>query len=111
MYFSKLVIGILIAIIAPYALAALNGSCTAGSHGKGVCVDTSECVLTNNQEGSAVFYRGYCPNDPPNVMCCIKIVKLGWIKKGRCLNVNDCNNAMRTGYCPGNSSVKLCENA
>ena len=111
MYFTKLFIAILIAITAPYALAALNGPCKAGSHGKGVCVDTSECVLTNGQKGDANFYRGYCPNDPPNVMCCVKIVEFGWFNKGRCLNVNECNGAMKTGYCPGNSSVKLCMNA
>ena len=111
MYLTKLFIASLIAIFAPYALAALNGSCTAGSHGKGVCVHTSECILTDGQDGSAVFYRGYCPNDPADVMCCIKIVKLGWFKSGRCLNVNDCNKAMMTGYCPGNSLVKLCVNA
>ena len=111
MYFTKLFIIALIAITAPYALAALNGACRAGSHGKGVCVHTSECVLTKGQKGSAKYYKGYCPNDPADVMCCVKIVKVSSSKKGRCLNVNQCTGAMRTGYCPGNNRVKLCMNA
>lgn len=106
MRITTLVIAVLAVITIPSTLAALNGSCTAGNHGKGVCLKTSACRDT--AKGSGKIYAGYCPNDPNDVMCCIFTVTLGLFQSGRCLNKADCKGTLKAGYCPGNENVMLC---
>ena len=106
MRITTLVIAVLAVITIPSTLAALNGSCTAGKHGKGVCLRTSDCK--DSAKGSGQIYPGYCPNDPNEVMCCIYTVKIGLLKKGTCLNKADCSGTLKSGYCPGNGDVMLC---
>jgi len=84
---------------------------------EGVCVNASECTMYNNQEGSVKIIQGLCPNDPADVVCCIKdVTKLTsgqtLYKTGRCMNISQCspNNYATYSYqCPGSfSGVKLC---
>ena len=96
----------------------IDQPCNAGTYGMGVCVKKSSCTLYGRQQGRAISYAGRapnwpCPNDPSNVICCVKVVtrlKNGVAnKEGRCLNVNQCKGTtINTGECPGSNKVKLC---
>jgi len=107
---------ILALVAAPAVLGKLDGPCTNGSNQQGVCVKKSQCVMQSGQAGSANTYKGYCPEDPADVLCCVKNVsKLTngqtLSTTGRCKNVSQCPTSSNTIYsnqCPGGSSVKLC---
>jgi hypothetical protein len=114
-YFLKLIITLL---FVHFAFAYIDQPCNAGSYGRGVCVKKSSCVMYNGQIGSATPYAGSspnwpCPNDPSDVICCVKILtrlRDGITKiSGRCLNVNECSGStINTAECPGSNNVKLC---
>jgi len=110
-------------LAAPTALAYIDQPCNGGSYGEGVCVKRSDCVMYGSQVGKAIRYSGSapnwpCPNDPDDVICCIKtITKLRNGKSlngktGRCRNVSKCslssNELINTYECPGSNNVKLC---
>jgi uncharacterized protein YraI len=96
----------------------IDQPCSAGKYGNGVCVKKSSCTLYGRQQGTVFSYVGKapnwpCPNDPSDVICCVKEVtrlKDGVTnKKGRCLNINQCKGStINTGECPGSNNVKLC---
>ena len=96
----------------------IDQTCNAGKLGYGVCVKKSSCVLYGNQKGSAYAYIGSaprwpCPNDPSDVICCVKqVTRLRdgiTYKTGRCLNVKQCKGSVvNTAECPGSNKVKLC---
>ena len=95
----------------------IDQPCNAGNNGKGVCVKRSSCKLYGNQVGKVISYEGSspnwpCPNDPADVICCVKEVtrlRDGTYKSGRCLNINQCKTSTVNTYeCPGTNNVKLC---
>jgi len=105
----------------PLAFAYIDQPCNAGQYGEGVCVKKSACVMYAGQQGSAISYVGRapnwpCPNDPADVICCVKNVSRlrdGKTRKsGRCKNINNCplskNTRINTFECPGSDRVKLC---
>ncbi|ORX43131.1 hypothetical protein BCR36DRAFT_586810 [Piromyces finnis] len=114
----------LLALLAvPAALAYIDEPCkTDIIHGEGVCIKSSDCKMYSNQKGSVYKYAGTssrwpCPNDPDDVICCVKKVstlKSGIVlkKTGRCLNVSNCSTKnhylVNTAECPGSDNVKLC---
>ena len=96
----------------------IDQPCNAGKYGNGVCVKKSSCTLIGNQKGSAYAYEGSaprwpCPNDPYDVICCVKhVTRLRdgiTYKTGDCLNVKQCKGSVvNTAECPGSNNVKLC---
>lgn len=106
---SKLIISLL--SLASFALAYIDQPCfPSGNVGEGACVKKSTCIISTGQEGTAKTYSGLCPNDPTDVLCCIKTLtklKDGTSKSGRCINANNCKTETVSGQCPGNN-VKLC---
>ena len=96
----------------------IDQPCNAGEYGNGVCVKRSSCTLYGNQIGFVHAYAGSaprwpCPNDPSDVICCVKhVTRLRdgiTYKTGNCLNVNQCKgNVVNTAECPGSNNVKLC---
>jgi len=94
---------ILALVAAPAVLGKLDGPCTNGSNQQGVCVKKSQCVMQSGQAGSANTYKGYCPEDPADVLCCVKNVsKLTngqtLSTTGRCKNVSQCPTSSNTIY-------------
>jgi len=105
MYFnSKLLIAFLIALIASSTFAFVNGPCTGH---RGVCMNKYEC---NRFMNSGITVEGKCPSDPETIKCCVIKLNL-YLSEGICLPVTECDfsvNQPLNGYCPGDSSVKLC---
>ena len=101
-----------------FVFSYIDEPCDAGSFGKGVCVEKSSCKLFNKQEGYAYEYVGGapkwpCPNDPPDVICCVKhLTRLsnGEKEEGRCLNSKHCYSSIdySGAECPGSENVKVC---
>ncbi|ORX80761.1 hypothetical protein BCR32DRAFT_327578 [Anaeromyces robustus] len=126
MRFNFKLLSILLA--APAAFGYIDQPCNAGNYGKGVCVKKSECTMYRNQKGSVTAYTGYapnwpCPNDPDDVICCVKTVSrlingknvssISGVKSGttsgRCLNTSNCSGIkVTTPECPGSNRVMLC---
>ena len=96
----------------------IDQPCNAGSYGMGVCVRKSSCSLYGSQQGKVISYVGSapnwpCPNDPSDVICCVKTVSRlrdgVTYTSGRCLNINQCKGTtINTAECPGSNNVKLC---
>ena len=96
----------------------IDQPCNAGKLGNGVCVKSDSCTLYGGQKGSAYAYIGSaprwpCPNDPSDVICCVKqVTRLRdgiTYKTGNCLNVKQCKGSVvDTNECPGSNMVKLC---
>ena len=113
----KMKIFILITLFA-IIFSYIDQPCIAGKNGNGVCVKKSSCTLYGDQKGTVIPYAGKspnwpCPNDPSDVICCVKevtVLKDGVTKKkGRCLNINQCTGStVNTAECPGSNNVKLC---
>jgi len=107
---------VLALLAAPAVLGYIDQPCIAGEHGEGVCVKTSACTMKAGQIGTAKNYKGYCKNDPADVLCCVKeVTRLASGKvlptTGRCKNVSQCPKSSNTIYsnqCPGSANVKLC---
>ena len=107
-------------IITLFALvfSYIDQPCIAGKYGNGVCVKKRSCALYGYQQGNAISYVGSapnwpCPNDPSDVICCVKdVTRLRdgiTNKKGRCLNIKQCRGStVNTAECPGSNNVKLC---
>ena len=73
-YFLRLLIASLVAYL---SFSYIDQPCDGGSNGRGVCVLEDDCIMYSGQKGSAIPYAGSapnwpCPNDPDNVICCIK---------------------------------------
>jgi len=112
---SKLIVNLL--AITP-VFAYIDQPCNAGIHGKGVCIKSSDCNMYDGQDGSITKYSGSapnwpCPDDPDDVICCVKKVTIlrdgKTKKKGRCLNTSQCiTSTVSTSECPGSQRVKLC---
>jgi len=117
MHFNSKLLVALLAIV-PSTFAYIDQPCNAGSYGRGVCIKKSQCNLVGQQVGTTIKYTGYapnwpCPNDPDDVICCVKKVtrlRDGKTKKsGRCLNTSECKTTtVSTSECPGSQRVKLC---
>ncbi|ORX80759.1 hypothetical protein BCR32DRAFT_327577 [Anaeromyces robustus] len=91
---------------------------------EGVCVYDYQCEKQRGQIASVEKYEGSypnwpCPNDPDNVICCIKSVTkltngdtLRNDAPGRCININYCNTndnyLISSPECPGSQQVQLC---
>jgi len=115
---SKLITALL--ALSPAAFAYIDQPCSAGSNGRGVCIKSNKCVMYSGQQGKIIRYSGSapnwpCPNDPDDVICCVKEVtqlRDGKTKRsGRCLNVSECSGeTVSTAECPGSNKVKLCIN-
>jgi len=109
-------------LAAPTVVAYIDQPCNGGSNGEGVCIKKSDCVMYGSQTGKVVPYAGSapnwpCPNDPADVICCIKTVtklRNGQSlngRTGRCRNVSKCpstSELISTYECPGSNNVKLC---
>ena len=80
-----------------------------GSNRSGTCINKSTCT------GSKVAVPGWCPDDPPEILCCVespkaapigKSCKIGGSDKrsGTCMNKNTCtadsSKVPIPGYCP-----------
>jgi len=105
----------------PLAFAYIDQPCKAGIYGEGVCVKKSDCKMYPGQIGKVTPYVGRapnwpCPNDPADVICCVKRVRRlrdGKTKvNGRCKNIEKCPlssyTRIDTFECPGSDRVKLC---
>lgn len=95
---SKLILILLVAIST--TLAELNGKCQGRS---GICIKTSEC-----QSYGGTTYSGYCPIDPPDVLCCDNIKCSTNGNTGKCLFTDQCSKDRADGLCPGGSDFKCC---
>jgi len=103
-------------VAAPAVLAYIDQPCTPGANLQGVCVKKSQCVMQKGQAGSAKTYKGFCKNDPADVLCCVKkVTKLTngntLANAGTCKNVSQCpsaSNILYSNQCPGSSNVRLC---
>jgi len=101
---------------APAVLGYIDQPCINGSNQQGVCVKVSDCVMQVGQVGTATTSKGFCPNDPGDVLCCVKDVTTltngqTLSATGRCKNVSQCSTSSNTiisNQCPGSASVKLC---
>ena len=95
---SKLILILLVTIST--TLAELNGKCQGRS---GICIKTSEC-----QSYGGTTYSGYCPIDPPDVLCCDDIKCTKTSNTGNCLFTDQCPGERADGLCPGGSDFKCC---
>ena len=95
---SKLILILLVAIST--TLAELNGKCQGRN---GICIKTSEC-----QSYGGTTYSGYCPIDPPDVLCCDDIKCPKTSNTGKCLFTDQCPGERADGLCPGGSNFKCC---
>ncbi|KAJ7187286.1 hypothetical protein C8R46DRAFT_1207244 [Mycena filopes] len=86
--------------------AAVNGPCTGGEAGVGVCVSTSSCAAKGG-----TTHNDLCPFDPPDIKCCTKApctsASLGG---GVCRFTSGCtgNHYTISNLCPGGSNFKCC---
>jgi len=117
MFFNlKNIILTLVIIFAPVVLSYIDETCVTNSDELGVCVKASDCVIKKDQIGKVKTFKNYCPNDPDNVVCCIKDVTtmssgLSLPVAGRCKNASQCSpisNTIYTSQCPGSGKVILC---
>jgi len=107
---------VLALVAAPAVFGYIDQPCISGEHGEGVCVKTSACTMKAGQVGTARYYKGFCKNDPADVLCCVKEVTTlasgkALPRAGRCKNVSQCPKSSNTIYsnqCPGSANVKLC---
>jgi hypothetical protein len=97
---SKLILILLVTIST--TLAELNGKCQGRN---GICIKTSEC-----QSYGGTTYSGYCPIDPPDVLCCDDIKCPKTSNTGKCLFTDQCPGERADGLCPGGSNFKCCLN-
>jgi len=95
---SKLILILLVTIST--TLAELNGKCQGRN---GICIKTSEC-----QSYGGTTYSGYCPIDPPDVLCCDDIKCPKTSNTGKCLFTDQCPGERADGLCPGGSNFKCC---
>jgi len=95
---SKLILILLVTIST--TLAELNGKCQGRN---GICIKTSEC-----QSYGGKTYSGYCPIDPPDVLCCDDIKCSANGKTANCLFTDQCPGERADGLCPGGSNFKCC---
>jgi len=107
---------LVLVIIVPIVLGSIDETCINKSNELGVCVKASDCVVKQGQIGTVKKFKGLCPNDPKDVICCIKDVTtissgLTLPVAGRCKNVSQCSSISNTIYidqCPGSANTVLC---